>query len=98
MSARKPWYEQPEPKFVRRRSAEEYAAVAAAVELLPTDHPARKAFAEGVDTIALTHLCSGYPDVIEALCTTYIEGCGRLLQHRATFTPWPVGTSSSGDR
>lgn len=92
MSNKKPWYEQSAPKFVAYRGAEGQAAVAAALQALPADHAARRAFAEGVDTIALTHLVPGYPEVRDALCAAYIEACGRLLQGRVSFNPFPKQT------
>ncbi|TMC55026.1 MAG: hypothetical protein E6J20_01255 [Chloroflexi bacterium] len=69
------------------RDSEEHAAISAALEQLPTDHPARKVFAEGVDTIALTHLVADRPELVEALKEAYLAGCGRLLRSSAHFRP-----------
>jgi hypothetical protein len=69
------------------RDAEERAAITAALEQLPADHPALKAFADGADTIALTHLVAGRPELVEALKEAYLKGFGRLLHSARHFRP-----------
>jgi hypothetical protein len=69
------------------RDAEEHAAITAALEQLPADHLAYKAFAEGADTIALTHLVADRPELIEALKDAHLNGFGRLLRSAGHFRP-----------
>jgi hypothetical protein len=58
------WWERPVEKAQDRGDAQEHVAVAAALAGLPADHPARKAYASGADTIALTHVvgATSYPE------------------------------------
>jgi hypothetical protein len=69
------------------RDAEERAAITAALESLPAEHQARTAFAEGADTIALTHLVADRPDLVEALKQAYLSGYGRLLRSSGHLRP-----------
>jgi hypothetical protein len=82
--AKPEWYTEPQAdescRFVRR-DAEEQAAVAAALSLLRSDHPARVAFENGLDTIALTHLVADRQDLVNALKKAYLDGFGRGIGH-----------------
>lgn len=69
------------------RDAEERAAVTAALELLPADHPARVAYQDHADTIALTHLVADRPELVEALKEAYLKGFGRLMRSAGHFRP-----------
>jgi len=69
------------------RDAEEHAAITAALEQLLADHPARLAYLDHADTIALTHLVADRPDLVEALKQAYLSGCGRLLRSSEHFRP-----------
>jgi hypothetical protein len=60
-----PWYEQPDCKPRDMRDHLEHAAVEEALRLLPADHPAHKAYSDGVD-IALTHLIADRPEILKA--------------------------------
>jgi hypothetical protein len=51
---------------------------AAILAELPTDHPARIAFAEGKDTIALTHLVSDRKDLVKHLIDTVYARNSRI--------------------
>ena len=78
---REAWYAKVErsqspPSF---RDAEECAAITAALKALPADHPARQAYAEGADTIRLTHLVADDPELVEALKNAFLAGYRRLL-------------------
>ena len=53
------------------RDEQANAEVAAILGELPADHPARVAFAEGKDTIALTHLLADRMDVVKRLMDSY---------------------------
>lgn len=44
-----------------------FADVAAIFQPLPGEHPARKAFADGSDSIQLTHLVRDHPELVEPL-------------------------------
>jgi hypothetical protein len=69
------------------RDAEEHAVITAALEQLPADHPARVAYLEHADTIALTHLVADRPELVEALKEAYLKGFGRLLRAAGHFRP-----------
>lgn len=84
---RKPWYEQPAPKVPDIRDAEEHAAIADALAVLPDEHPARQAYAEGAATIKLTHLVADRPDIVKALTEAYRAGNRRCLERSAHFRP-----------
>jgi hypothetical protein len=75
-----PWYERPEEKLPDMRDADEHADVWAALKGLPPDHPARRAYSEGADTITLTHLVRERRDIVEALTEAYLAGYWRSLQ------------------
>src|ERR671910_2753759 len=80
MAKAKPWYETAgarKPPDVR--DAEEHAAVAAALRDLHADHAARRASAEGADTIKLTHLAADRREIVEALTQAYLAGWRRSL-------------------
>ena len=69
------------------RDAEEHAAVTAALDQLPADHPARVAYLDHADTIALTHLVADRHDLVDALKEAYLKGFGRLMRSAAHFRP-----------
>jgi hypothetical protein len=69
------------------RDAEEHAAICAALEQLPADHPVRVAYLDRVDTIALTHLVADRPELVEALKEAYLKGFGRLMRSAGHFRP-----------
>jgi hypothetical protein len=69
------------------RDAEERAAITAALEQLPADHPARVAYLDHADTIALTHLVADRPELVEALKEAYLKGFSRLLRSVEHFRP-----------
>src|SRR5882762_8319428 len=54
--------------------------VAAILAELPADHPARQAFAERRDTIALTHLVAARKDLVKRLVDTYFAHDGTHLR------------------
>jgi len=76
------WYA--EPKAEKRppdmRDPEEHAAVAATLRRLSPDHPAHAAYAEGLDTIALTHLIADQPELVAALTEAFLAGYRRSLK------------------
>ena len=49
---------------------------------LPPDHPARVAFAEGKDTVALTHLVAARKDLVDKLIETYFAHDRRIYDMR----------------
>lgn len=59
---------------------EERAEVSALLDQLPTEHPARQAFAAGADAIRLTHLVLDHPQLIEPLKAAWLAGYNRLLR------------------
>ena len=69
------------------RDAKEHAAVTAALEQLPADHPARVAYQDHADTITLTHLVADRPELVEALKEAYLKSFGRLLRSAGHFRP-----------
>jgi hypothetical protein len=60
---------------------------AAALQNLPTDHPARLAYSGGLDTIALTHLVREHHEIVEALANAYLAGYRRSLTRWSGFRP-----------
>ena len=60
------------------RDAKERTEVSALLDTLPSDHPAREAYARGVDTIALTHRVTDRPELSEALKEPFLAGYRRL--------------------
>lgn len=81
--SKRPWYDQPDQKLPDMRDPEEHAALAAALETLPADHPARAAYADGADTISLTHLVADRPELVEALKEAFLAGYRRMLERSA---------------
>ena len=76
----KPWYEKDHSPHIRAaRDAQEEAAIAGALDELPIGHPAREAFAAGVDTIALTHLVADQAATLEVLKQAYLDGFARRI-------------------
>lgn len=65
----------------------EHAEVAAALDALPEDYPARIAYSSGElsDSIALTHLLKDRPDLVERLVAAYMGHSSRI---------WPEGVGS----
>lgn len=82
-----PWYMQPDKKPPDVRDAEEHAAIAAAFKDLPAAHHARRAYLEGADTIALTHLVGDQPGLAERLTEVYLAGWRRSLARWGPFRP-----------
>jgi len=60
-----------DPIDLSGRDEQANAEVAAILSELPEDHAVRTAFAEGKDTIALTHLLADRMDVVKRLMDTY---------------------------
>jgi hypothetical protein len=56
--------------------------VAAILGELPEDHPVRVAFAEGKDTVALTHLVADQNYLVKRLIDTYFAHNGRIYDTR----------------
>jgi hypothetical protein len=67
------------------RDAEEHRAVATALETLPVDHAARRAYAEGADTIQLSHLVADRPDIVDELKEAYLAGYDRMLERSGSY-------------
>ena len=67
-----------------RRDPEEHACVTAALAGLPEDHPARKAYAEGVGTIELTHLVEDR-EIVEQLKQAFLAGYRRTLERSGAY-------------
>ena len=61
----------------------EHRDVAAVLATLPDDHPARAAYAEGADTIRLTHLVSA--ELVEPLTEVFCSGYRRFLQRQGGY-------------
>jgi hypothetical protein len=55
-----------------------------ALSVLPQDHPARIAFGEGADSIALMHLLEG-DETVENLKETWLAAYHRLLQRQGSY-------------
>lgn len=77
---KRPWYEQPDQKLPDMRDADEHAAIAVALEGLPPQHAARRAYSQGADTITLTHLVADRPELVNALTEAYLAGYRRSLE------------------
>lgn len=69
------------------RDAQEHADVAAVLEELAADHPARDAYALGAGTIDLTHLVADIPELVERLTEAFLAGYRRMLAGTDTFRP-----------
>jgi hypothetical protein len=82
-----PWWEQPPRQPADIRDQQEHADVAAALASLPEDHAARRAYAEGLGTIALTHLVREHRVIVEALTEAYLAGNRRALRRSGNFRP-----------
>jgi len=82
-----PWYEQPEARPPDMRDSLEHVAVQEALAELPADHPARRAYSEGLDTIALTHLVRDRRNIAQALSEAYLAGWRRSLARGSGFRP-----------
>jgi len=87
MSRKKSWWDEPERRPLDTRDADEHAAVTVALSNLPPDHPARRAYAEGADTVKLTHLVADRRDIIAALTEAYLAGWRRSLARWSGFRP-----------
>lgn len=61
------------------RDQEEKAAVAAALEGLPKDHPAWQAHDAGLDTIRIAHLVADQTAIVERLKLARLEAFGRTI-------------------
>ena len=79
----KPPANKPPPDF---RDDEEKAEVARILSVLPAEHPARVAFAQGRDTIALTHLVGDAELTAKALTKAFLAGANRIM-NRGHFKP-----------
>ena len=62
------------------RDAEERAAIAAALTVLPAEHPARLAYPDHINTIRLAHLVAERPELVEALKEAWLAGYNRTLR------------------
>jgi hypothetical protein len=82
-----PWYERPGEKLPDMRDADEHADVWAALQGLPHDHSARRAYSEGADTITLTHLVRERREIVEALTEAYLAGYRRSRARWGGFRP-----------
>jgi hypothetical protein len=69
------------------RDAEEHAALAVILAELPADHPARIAYLDHADTIALTHLVADRPQLVEAIKEAFLAGYRRMLRRSGHFRP-----------
>jgi hypothetical protein len=69
------------------RDQEEKAAVAAALEGLPKDHPARQAHEAGLDTIRISHLVADQPAIVERLKVVRLEAFGRTIGGHFKLAP-----------
>ena len=65
------------------RDEQEHADVAAILAGLPDDHPARVAYAEGADTIKLTHLVPR--ELVPGLTEAFWGGYKRYLQRQGGY-------------
>ena len=86
-TSKTPWYLRPDPKTPDTRDQDEHTDVAAALAPLPAGHAARLAYAEGLGTIALTHLVREHPVIVEALTEAYLAGNRRSLRRTGSFRP-----------
>ena len=84
---KQPWWEQPQRPPPDTRDQQEHAEVAAALASLPEDHAARRAYAEGLGTIALTHLVREHRGIVDALTEAYLAGNRRALRRSGSFRP-----------
>ena len=75
------------------RDEQANAEVAAILGELPEDHPARVAFAAGRDTVAITYLVAGYPDLVERLKATIIGRSGARVPPLKSPSPAPTVAS-----
>ena len=65
------------------RDEQEHRDVAAILAALPEDHPARAAYAEGADTIRLTHLVPS--ELVGALKDSFLAGYRRMLDRQGNY-------------
>jgi len=79
MAKKMPWWKESETKPPDMRDPQEHA-VAATLRRLSPDHPAHAAYAEGLDTIALTHLIADQPELVAALTEAFLAGYRRSLK------------------
>jgi hypothetical protein len=82
-----PWWEQPQRPPPDTRDPQEHADVAGALASLPEDHAARQAYANGMGTIALSHLLHEHRTIVEALTEAYLAGNRRALDRTGSFRP-----------
>jgi hypothetical protein len=69
------------------RDQQEHADVAEALASLPEDHLAHRAYADGLGTIALTHLVREHHPIVEALTEAYLAGNRRAMRRTGSFRP-----------
>jgi hypothetical protein len=60
------------PRSQRARDDEQRAAIGAILSELPDNHPARAAYRDGADAIALTYLV-GREDLVEKLSQAWLD-------------------------
>ena len=65
------------------RDEQEHKDVAAILAALPEDHPARAAYAEGEDTIKLTHLVPA--ELVKPLTEAFFAGSWRMLHRQGGY-------------
>ena len=65
------------------RDHQEHADIREALASLPDQHPARAAYADGADTIKLTHLVPA--EFIEPLKIAYLAGYRRMLDRQGNY-------------
>lgn len=65
------------------RDEQEHQNVSSILAALPEDHPARVAYAEGADTIRLTHLVP--PELVEGLTEAFFAGNRRMLHRQGGY-------------
>lgn len=63
----------------------EHAEIAALLEQLPAEHPAREAYGRGVTTIELTHLVADRVELVDGLKKAYLAGFGPVLVGSSGF-------------
>lgn len=69
------------------RDEQEHAEITALLASLSEDHPARVAYADGADTITMTHLVADRPELVDGLKKAYLAGYGRVLARSGGIRP-----------